>query len=409
MNILYIDAVGPFGGASRSLYELVRGCEGSGLHPLFLATKGTSTDWYDQLSADVVVSRGLPRFDNTKHSYYRRLRWVLVFREVLKVPSMILGVSIAIKKFYGRVDIVHCNEITDLAAAIVAKIVFRVPLVCHVRSVQASNLTPKRSRLLRWIVERYCDHLIYIDENVRSSFFVNMPTTTIHNSSPSRLAAGDVFLKWSEGVNSRELNVVFFGNLQGAKGLVDLLEAFKILKERGETDIKLSIFGGNTYKSSRLRFWALKKVGFSTDALFDLNEFIKTKELSDIVFYKGYEHDPAKVFKQAHLVAFLSHYDAPGRPIFEAGFFGVPSITSISDAKPDTFIPGVTGVHIPPGFPVFIADELLRLKANRGALAEMGAKAYLLACTNHDLEKNCAALYSVYKKLVHTLVDRVSV
>jgi len=402
MNVLYIDAVGPFGGASRSLYEHVLGCKKKGIRPLFLVTKGTSVNWYSRLSDDVVISNGLPRFDNTKQTYYRGLRWVLVFREVLKIPSMLFAIGVAFKRFYGRVDIIHCNEITDLPAAIIVKVLIRSPLVCHVRSIQAASLTPRRSRLLRWIVSVACDHIIYIDENVLSSFPVKIPATVIHNSSRARLTIENVHLKWSQAAGSHDLNVVFFGNLQGAKGLGDLLDAFSILGERGESGVKLYIFGANTYKRLRITHWILKAVGFSTDITFDINQIIKSRRLSGTVFYKGYEDEPDKVFMNAHVLAFVSHYDAPGRPIFEAGFFGVPSIASISDARPDTFIPGVTGTHIPHGRPDLIADELQRLNAHRDSLAEMGFKAFALASASHDLENGCLTLHALYRKLAQT-------
>ena len=44
--------------------------------------------------------------------------------------------------------------------------------------------------------------------------------------------------------------------------------------------------------------------------------------------------------------SFPSYLNAPGRPIMEAGFFKVPSISCIDNPINDTFIDGKTGFSI---------------------------------------------------------------
>src|ERR1041384_7425395 len=77
LKVLYLDSDGPFGGASRSLFEVVRPLSVGAVDPYFVAVQGTALDFYAQIAKDVVVTRGLTKFDNTRYSYYRGVRWLI--------------------------------------------------------------------------------------------------------------------------------------------------------------------------------------------------------------------------------------------------------------------------------------------------------------------------------------------
>jgi hypothetical protein len=62
---------------------------------------------------------------------------------------------------------VHVNEITAVVPAVLAKAIFRAPLVVHVRSVQQTEGIPWRRRFLTYLLQRYADAVIAIDATVR--------------------------------------------------------------------------------------------------------------------------------------------------------------------------------------------------------------------------------------------------
>ena len=80
MRVLYLDSDGPLGGASRSLFEVVRPLSAGDVDPYFVAVQGTALDFYSQIARDTVVTRGLTKFDNTRYSYYRGVRWLILIR-----------------------------------------------------------------------------------------------------------------------------------------------------------------------------------------------------------------------------------------------------------------------------------------------------------------------------------------
>jgi hypothetical protein len=92
MKVLYIDGDGPLGGASRSLYELVNQLKPLGVRPYILVARGTVVSYYSKLAEEIITTYGLTRFDNTKYSHYRGVRWIIVLRELLRLPFTLTSI-----------------------------------------------------------------------------------------------------------------------------------------------------------------------------------------------------------------------------------------------------------------------------------------------------------------------------
>ena len=138
LRVLYLDGVGPFGGASRSLFEAVRALPAGSVEPYFLVQQGTVLDFYGQLACDVVATRGITRLDNSRYSHYRGVRWLVLLREIFYVPFTVAALLRARRRF-GRVDLIHQNEVMEILAGMLARRLFDAPLVVHVRSLQLSH------------------------------------------------------------------------------------------------------------------------------------------------------------------------------------------------------------------------------------------------------------------------------
>ncbi|HTO27637.1 MAG TPA: glycosyltransferase, partial [Devosia sp.] len=106
------------------------------------------------------------------------------------------------------------------------------------------------------------------------------------------------------------------------------------------------------------------------------------------------------------VLCFPSHFDAPGRPVFEAAFAGKPSIVCLSDPKPDTLIDGVTGLAIPARDPVALADAIERLYRNPELARSMGEAAAEMAHRTFDPQKNAADLLALYRGITAEIPPR---
>lgn len=398
LRVLYIDGVGPFGGASRSLFEAVRAAKQIDVEPYFLATTGTSLDFYSRLAADLISTKGLSRFDNTRYSHYKGTRWAVLLREVYLLPFTASALFRARRRWSGF-DIIHVNEILEIGPAIAAKKLFGAPLVVHVRSVQNSDPSSRRYAVISNLLRRHADAVIAIDETVRSSLPMDIAVDVIHNSfTPVSTVRDEKLSKFFEQLRPTSLKVGFVGNLHHSKGLFEMLEAARILKEE-RTDVEMIFVGGTTASDLGPRARALHKVGLAQNVRQRLAEMAANFDLKDSVHFFGATHDIKNVYDQLDVICFASHYDTPGRPIFEAAFSGVPSIAAITNPSPDTLVPFETGIAIPPRDATKLADAIRFFATNRDEAARMGRNAQRLAQANFDPTKNANKLVDVYRRI----------
>lgn len=399
MRVLYIDGVGPFGGASRSLFELVRAARPLGVQPYFLATKGTSLNFYSQIAEDLIAGRGLSRFDNTLYGHYRGVRWLILVREIYLVP---FSISTTLKAFrrWKEVDLIHVNEILEIGPAILAKKLFGVPMVVHVRSVQNNNPTSLRSKAIFGLLRRYADAVIAIDENVRASLPTDINVEVINNSFTPKSTEVDIaMVQRFQALRPSSLKVGFVGNLHHSKGLYEMLAAARILKER-KIDVEMTIVGGTTMSDVGLRAKILSKVGLAQNVRQLLENKAAKLGVSDIVHFFGPTHDIKSVYDRLDVICFASHYDAPGRPVFEAAFAAVPSITAVTKPHGDTIIPNETGICIAPRNISQLTDAIIHFAERRDEIRRMGKNARELAQKNFDPERNALKLLDLYREVI---------
>ena len=74
------------------------------------------------------------------------MRWLLILREIFYIIPSLLNL-LRIKFFIKEIDLIHLNEITGLPSALIAKLIFRKPLIVHVRSLNYRNNKSLKSNL----------------------------------------------------------------------------------------------------------------------------------------------------------------------------------------------------------------------------------------------------------------------
>ncbi len=402
MRVLYIDGVGPFGGASRSLYEAVRALPAGGVDAFFIVQRGTVVPFYRELARDIVTTRGLTRFDNTRYGHYRGVRWLVVLREFSYIPFMIVAILKA-KWRWKSVDLIHANEITEIIPLLLARLVFRAPAITHVRSLQRVGERTLRTRWLQRRLRRDLTAIVAIDENARSTLPADIAVDVIHNSfTPKAAPQPDLqLLQRLDALRPGSLKVGFIGNLHLSKGLFDLLEAARIVQASG-SDVQFVIVGGVTRSDAGLKGWLLGKLGFSQNVQNEVIEKIDRYGLRDSFLLFGHSADIQRVYERIDVLCFPSHFDAPGRPVFEAAFSAVPSIVAVLKPRPDTLIDGETGIAVPGHDVERLAAAIRHFAENRAEVARMGRNARALAERNFDPAKNSRQLYELYERVART-------
>ena len=391
--------IGEFGGASRSLFEAVRALPAGAVEPVFVTPRGSVQRFFEQLGP-VITAWGISKFDHTRYTHYRALRWLVLLREMAFLPATALALWRA-RRVCGPVDVLHLNEFTGLPALWLAERWLRPrATVIHVRSLTCDAPGLTRTRWLHALLRR-ANAVVAIDESVRATLPADLRVDVIHNAfTPSLADMPDTALE--ERLNllrPESFKVGFVGNLLRVKGIAELIEAARITRDRG-LDVEFVVVGDDARSSRGLRAWLLRALGLHQNQRAEVEAQITQLALGDRVHLVGFTAAIARVYRRIDVLCFPSHYDAPGRPIFEAAFFGVPSIVAVRHPRADTLVHEVTGLAFEPGSAQQLAVAIERLARDRDAARRMGAAALEMAERNFNASRNAAELLAVYRRVM---------
>lgn len=390
MRVLYLHPAGAFGGASKSLIELYVAAKKLGeIEAVTLTPAGTAATAFEKAGMKVVETIGLSQFDHTRYGYYRHLRWLILLRELLYIPVTLITLF-RLSRTQAAFDLIHVNEITLLPTAILAKWIFKLPMVFHIRSVQHPNQTSWRTRQLFERLNKLASTVICIDETVRASVPNWVKTTVIHNG-----ISIDSCFAYSR-VSTKIINVGMAGVLLRSKGVYEFLQAADILVNVRQRKVHFTIAGENARDTIGLKQWLLKKLGFYEDVLAEAKLFVQERELEHHVTFKGFLPDIRNFYPTMDVICFPSHLNACGRPVFEAALFGIPSIVAIKNPLEDAIIHGVTGLAIDHPSPLLLADAIDTLVLNQDFRDTLGQQARKWAAIHYSIENSATHLHDIY-------------
>jgi glycosyltransferase involved in cell wall biosynthesis len=339
---------------------------------------------------EVTPAFGLSQFDNTLYGYYRGLRWFILLRELFYLPFS-LGALWRAKR-QGPYQLIHINEVTLLPVGVLAKMWLKVPLLVHVRSLQVDAGKGRMSRVVSGLLAKYADAVIAIDETVRRTLPMDLGVDVVHNG----LAVDVCPATKNNGV----FRVGIVGLLLKLKGVYEFAEAARILLKERRIEAEFLIVGENVRALKGVKGWLLRKMGFAYDVRADLDSYIARHDLQLHVQLAGFVADVQDVYRTLDVLCFPSYLDAAGRPVFEAAFFGVPSIVAIRNPPLDTIVHGETGLCIEGPDPSALADAIEYLYRNPDDRRRMGKNARKLAEDNFDISRNAGKLLGIYDRVL---------
>jgi glycosyltransferase involved in cell wall biosynthesis len=175
--------------------------------------------------------------------------------------------------------------------------------------------------------------------------------------------------------------ILFISNYFTSKGILDLIEALRIVKDQG------------------LAFTS-KLVGAPGDlSTENLRNRVQQAGLKNQVRICGplYGADKIQALKESDIFVHPSHNDAFPLVILEAMQFGLPIITTDEGGIPDMICPGKTGVLVTKGDVKSLANEiaaLLQDPQRSRAMGLYGRSRFLQQYKLSDFEKNLNAVLS---------------
>ena len=397
IKVGYVYTTPHFSGAAVSMAEVLSILSNI-VEPEIFSPKGSAADYFlRKLGCRIFTVGPLTQFDHTRFGRYRGIRWLVAMREVLLLPTTWW----AAKRFAAasnEVDILHLNEVTGIVVAVALKRRMKVPLIVHIRAHMGNQTTGLRSQMLWWLFDSYVDAVICIDETVRTTLprHVARRAIVIHNGLDIATSAE---FPYSETSHKRHgLTVVgIVGSLLRVKGVYEFVEAAKALAKQ-RSDVVFILYGAGVRELRGIRKLLFSSLRLADDVEGDLRRAIGSSGLQDRIILAGHRSDLSEVYREIDILCFPSHYNAPGRPIFEAAYFGKPSIVAIENPLADTLIDGSTGIAIPAKNANALADAIAYLLDNQTARLDMGTAARQLATRNFDVKANASLLLQLYSK-----------
>lgn len=397
IGVLVLHHSGVLGGASRSLFEVVAALHGEAVQFRLVTPKGGVSDCATAQGIETITPLGMSQFDNTTFGHYRGRRWLILLRELAFLPSTCVAIWTAWRRWGREIKVIHANEYNLLFAAILAKIVFRVPVVMHVRSLQASG-NRWRAATMRFFSDRLVDRVVAIDSAVAASLSTTKRVSVIYN--------GQALPETKQGAKEDEasgggLRVGIVANFVAYKGLFEFVEAARIcLKEKGLTDVRFVVFGAGYRRTTGLRARVLQSLGFVRDIQSEVEGLVEREGMVSALDFRGFVSSMERIYGAIDVLCFPSHLDAVGRPVFEAALFQRPSIVALRSRRTDDSIEhGRTGLIIPERDARALADAIEYFREHPEAVRSMGAAALELALERFDVTKNAQQLLGLYRDL----------
>lgn len=182
------------------------------------------------------------------------------------------------------------------------------------------------------------------------------------------------------------LTVAYIGRLTASKGILETIEAVRILRDRG-IDIRLTVAGAG-------------------DALDAIQRAIAAGGLASHVQLVGEVFGEAKqqLWRQTRVLALPSYHEGLPYALLEAMAHGVVPVASAVGAIPDVMQDRVHGLLVPPRDPKAVAQALARLAADRLMLQRLSDAARERAVTRYSVTLLADQFTELYESLSTTSV-----
>ncbi len=302
------------------------------------------------------------------------------FWKLILLSFVVLGSARAFFYFLGnrRFDVIDAHwPFPSGIFAVIGKLLTGSRLVFHFYASEL--LLVKESRLLRGVMRTllwFADDIVAISQPtkklVEEILKPRLPVKVIYYG--GQIPPGRPAPPPSEDLRDVPLRLLFAGKLIERKGAGYLIEALKLIKDRG-IKAGLSIVGEGYLRP-------------------EIERQVKALDLEAQVTFKGFldKKDLIKEFEACHILVFPSIVDSRGdteglglAPL-DAILSGRPAVASAVGGVPDVVINGKTGYLVPEKDPSALAEKILWVRDNyQEALAlTRSGREYLLTLFSWD-------------------------
>jgi len=187
------------------------------------------------------------------------------------------------------------------------------------------------------------------------------------------------------GISDTAVVALYLGRLNPDKGIPELASAF-LLATQQCVDLHLLLVGPDEAGMQALVADTLSTV-------------------ADRVHFVGFTTEPEAFMAAANFFVLPSHREGFGSSVIEAAACGIPTIGSRIYGLTDAIVDGVTGLLVPAGDVVGIADAMIRLAMDQDFRFTLGEQALARVKRDFKQELLTDALLNYYTSCLNLKVD----
>ena len=181
------------------------------------------------------------------------------------------------------------------------------------------------------------------------------------------------------------IRCVIIARVVAGKGHLEAVKAFKVLRDRGIDNVKLTVVGFRSKDTSPYEK--------------EILTYIQTNKLEDIIELKDFTSDVRSVHAENDVGLVCSRAEAFGRVTIEFMLAGLFAIGSNSGGTPELISHLETGLLYQQGSPENLANQIEWVVKNRNKAKEIAKQAQENACQAFTIETTAANVYRIYSDI----------
>lgn len=407
MKVLFVQVHSGIGGATTSMFQLIRELKKKGFKPEVLITGGDGplVSWLKENGVPVRMESNLLSYGhgNGARTEFWSFPPFRPLTELFKLRKSIKRYQQIFQEI--RPDLVYLNSSILWPAAIAAKNT-GIRVVTHVREVWYHGIFGIRKRYFIRLTEKLSDHIFVLSHFSKSQFSKNAhdKITVAYNAVDFRrydeVSEDMSALKVKLGLDPYKVMIVMLGGALAHKGGSIFLKAAKRIVQKSKRT-EFAVLGhvtpyfpwnDNSLKGRLRRF-------LYVDPGNVFQKEVDQHKLRDFVHFPGAVSNVAEWIKASDILVFPATTDHFGRPLIEAGYSKVPVIASDTDTSKELVPNGQNGLLFKNKSATSLVNAISALISEPATRHRMGKEGEALAKERYSLDKQLDLISTVLKKL----------
>lgn len=383
-KILFIHHHKYFGGATRSLYELIFAIK-KNFEVDLVTPDGPVVDFFRKLKVNTTIIKSVPIIDISSGGSYHGARWLLLIRETYRF--FLFFFQFLIKKDNKKYDIIHINEflVIPILPFIKRKYVSS-KIVIHLRTIISDKNNFLKNICFR-IIERNVHKIIAIDKNVKNCLPNNLKKKTVVIYNPQKFKKKPFNKK-----RTKILKIGFVGPINKEKGIEKLISVAKNFNKK--KNVQFIIFGSLevNFLYIILHFLKIKKNYYF---YFKRNNFFKDQNIKVKKFTKNLE----QIYNSFDVNLSIQEPGSYGRSMIESASYNIPSLISLKKNFNEAVIHKKTGFFVKHNNEKSLLDGINFFLKNLKKLDKLGNNNFIFFKKRHSTEIFVQKIFKLFSKI----------